>query len=182
MKALVTGGYFDQGGDGVVWLIDLAKQFGAAVEVRGVGLVGLGVHPRLAREDAVGADMHQPSPAEPAELGEPVRKEGVAGDRLKQVFDVGHLLDDAHAVDHDIRHRGGEGPHDGVVVVDIDAGQQPLREFVAEKPPRAIAAGGGHHLVLGALPKHAKHGITEHARGTEHKNPHGGRNCRGKRG
>ncbi|MCB9662806.1 MAG: hypothetical protein H6732_01745 [Alphaproteobacteria bacterium] len=26
MKALVTGGYFDQGGDGVVWLVDLATQ------------------------------------------------------------------------------------------------------------------------------------------------------------
>ncbi len=26
MKALVTGGYFDQGGDGVVWLIDLATE------------------------------------------------------------------------------------------------------------------------------------------------------------
>lgn len=26
MKALVTGGYFDQGGDGVVWLVDLATE------------------------------------------------------------------------------------------------------------------------------------------------------------
>ena len=26
MKALVTGGYFDQGGDGVVWLVDLAAE------------------------------------------------------------------------------------------------------------------------------------------------------------
>ena len=26
MKALVTGGYFDQGGDGVVWLVDLASE------------------------------------------------------------------------------------------------------------------------------------------------------------
>ena len=68
MKALATGGYFDQSGDGVVWQIDLATER-ADVVLRWTPPEHLRVPPRASRGGASARTARCTPPATPLSYG-----------------------------------------------------------------------------------------------------------------
>ena len=113
----------DDGGSqsDTVRVMDFAQEFAAAIAVFGIRGVGFGILAFLAVEDAVGADVQESGAARLAEQGEAMGKQGVDGDGKQRVFGNGQLLDDANAVDHDVRLHVSENPSECVRIAGFHA-------------------------------------------------------------
>ena len=72
-------------------------------EGKRIGEIRLAVGTLVAREHAVGADMHQARTGELAHRGQAVRHDGVDRDRDQRVVGLGLVLGEAGAVDDDVR-------------------------------------------------------------------------------
>ena len=116
--------------------------------------------------------MHEPAADLRAGVGQQVGEEGVEGDREHRVLHVRPLLDDADAVDDDVRpqlfHEVPDVVEPGHVDSRDDAGEQARWE---QPGPAVDVAGEPVDVEIGIVAEFAQHGVAEHAGDADDEDP-----------
>ena len=130
-------------------VIDFTQQFAATVEIVGIGKIGFPVTALLAGKHAIRTDMHQAGTGGAAQRRQAMRQKRIERNRLQGIVRIGQLLDQSDAIHDHLGTHPGKSPNDGILLFDINAGDEIIPQGALKMSPRRFAASGAMHRMGG---------------------------------